>query len=69
MLRTLKLLRESKVVRSYRILDFKSGKDFFFKIKVVFKDSSELYVNEYVSKSEHLYSYHWQDKNGKLRIR
>ena len=36
MLRTLKLLRESKIVKSFEILDFKSGRDFyFFKIKVV----------------------------------
>jgi len=70
MLRILKLLRESKIVKSFEILDFKSGKDFyFFKIKVVLVDFSELYVREYVSEDDHLYSYHWQDKNGKLRIR
>lgn len=70
MLRTLELLKESSVVRSYEILDFKQGKNFYFlKIKARLVDESELYIREFVSENDFIYSYHWQDENGRLRIR
>jgi len=69
MLKTLELL-EHKLIKSYEILDFKQGKDFYFlKIKAVLIDNSELHVREYASEKEYLYSYHWQDEKGSLRIR
>jgi len=68
MLRTLELLKESSAVRSYKILDFKQGKNFYFlKVKARLVDGSELYIREFVSEKEFIYSYHWQDEKGKLR--
>jgi hypothetical protein len=67
---TLKLVEESKIVKSYEIQDFKEGRDFYFlKLKLIFIDDSMLYAREYVSQNEYLYSYHWQDKNSNLIIR
>jgi len=69
-LRTLELLDKNKVIKKYEVLDFKQGENFYFlKIKAVLLDDSELYIRKYVSKKVYLYSYHWQDENGVLRIR
>lgn len=69
MLKTLELLK-NKLVEGYEILDFKQGEDFYYlKLKAVLIDRSELHIREYVSDKEYLYSYHWQDENGSLRIR
>ncbi|HHT08978.1 MAG: DUF6516 family protein [Atribacterota bacterium] len=70
MLKKLNFIEKSKIVKSYEILDFKQGKDFYYiKIKLVFTDESEFYVREFISEKDYLYSYHWQNKDGKLRIR
>jgi hypothetical protein len=70
MLRILQLLKESKIIKSYELLDFKQGKDFYYvKIKAVLIDNSLLHVREFTSKDERIYSYHWQDKNGELICR
>ncbi len=69
MLKTLELLK-SKCIKSYDILDFKQGEEFYFlKLKAILVDNSELHIKEYVSEKEYLYSYHWQDEKGRLRIR
>ena len=69
MLKTLELLK-SKLVKSYELLDFKQGEDFYFlKLKAILIDNSELYIKEYISEKDYLYSYHWQDEKGSLRIR
>jgi hypothetical protein len=55
---------------NFEILDFRTFQDgFYIKIKAVLKDGSELYIREYVDVEERNYSYHWQDKEGKLIIR
>ncbi|NSW76733.1 MAG: hypothetical protein HPY68_08195 [Candidatus Atribacteria bacterium] len=70
MLRTLTLVEKSRVVKSHEIQDFQQGRDFYYlKLKIVLIDESELYVREYVSENEYLYSYHWQYRDGKLRTR
>lgn len=70
MQRILKLLQNSKIVDKFEILDFKSGKDFYYiKIKLEIKNSTELHIKEYISLKEVKYSYHWQEKNRKLIIR
>lgn len=70
MLKMLELLKSSEVVKSHELLDFKHGKGFnFLKVKALLVDNSQLYVREYVSEGERIYSYHWQDADGKLRIR
>jgi len=68
--KTLELLKKSPAVKAYDVLDFKQGKNFYFlKAKAKLADGSELYIREFVSENEFIYSYHWQDENGKLRIR
>lgn len=70
MLRTLELLEESLAVTRYEVLDFKQGEHFYFlKVKAQLADGSELHIREFVSEREFTYSYHWQDENGRLRIR
>jgi len=69
MLPTLELLRD-ELIKSYEILDFKSGESFYYlKVKAVFLDDSVLHVREYASSQDYLYSYHWQEEDGSLRIR
>jgi len=66
----LELLETSPVIETYGILDFRQGKDFYYiKAKAVLKDKGALYIREYISKEERLYSYHWQDKNSRLVCR
>jgi len=70
MLKTLKLVEESKIVKEYEIQDFKQGRKFYYlRIKIILVEESELYIKEYVSETEYLYSYHWQDRDGTLKIR
>ncbi len=70
MLKTLKLVEESGLVKKYLIQDFKQGRNFYYlRLKITLIDESELYIREYVSEAEYIYSYHWQDKDGSLRIR
>ena len=69
MLKILELLK-SKLVKSYELLDFKQGEDFYFlKLKAILIDNSELHIKEYISEKDYHYSYHWQDEKGSLRIR
>mgnify|MGYP001219756078 CR=1 FL=1 len=70
MLKTLKLAEESKLVKKSLIQDFKQGRNFYYlRLKLSLIDESELYIREYVSEIEYIYSYHWQDKDGNLKIR
>lgn len=47
MLKTLESI-QNNVIKSYEILDFKSGESFhFLKIKAVLIDDSELHIKEY----------------------
>ena len=69
MLRELELLEKSPIVKSFEILDYKDGSDFYFlKIKALLVDGSILYVREFVSKEEYVYSFQWQ-RNGELIVR
>lgn len=69
MLKTLESLRD-EIVKKYDILDFKTGETFYFlRIKADIIDSSVLHIREYVSSEDCLYSYHWQNEDGSLRVR
>jgi len=69
-LKTLKLINSSSIVKKYEIQDFKEDRDFYFlKLKITFIDNNILFVKEYVSQNEYLYSYHWQDNQDNLLIR
>ena len=70
MLKELKLLNNSRVIKDYKILDFKEGSNFYYlKIEATLIDDSKLYIKEHVSEEDYIYSFHWQDKNGDLIIR
>ncbi len=70
MLKILRFIEKSKIVKSFEIQDFKQGNNFYYyRIELILVDESLLYVREYVSDVDYLYSYHWQDREGKLRIR
>lgn len=69
MRRTLESLKD-KLIKSFEILDFKSGESFYFlRVKAILIDDSSLYIKEYCSLDGYFYSYHWQDQDGSLRIR
>ena len=69
MQRTLESLR-NKIIQGYEVLDFKSGENFYFlRVKAEIIDGSKLHIREYVSREESLYSYHWQNEDGSLRVR
>ena len=69
MLKTLESLRD-EIVKNYDILDFKTGETFYFlRIKAEIVDGSVLHIREYISIDNSLYSYHWQNEDGSLRVR
>jgi len=69
MQQTLESLQD-ELIKSFEILDFKSGKGFYFlKKTIVISDGSLLHIKEYRSLDDYLYSYHWQESDGSLRIR
>lgn len=68
--KTLRLLKTHKCLESYEIHDFKQGRDFYYlKIEAHLINKTRLFIREYVSAKEYLYSYHWQDGNEELIIR
>jgi len=61
---------QDELIKSFEILDFKSGESFYFlKVKAVIIDNSLLHIKEYSSLDSYFYSYHWQGRDGSLRIR
>ena len=70
MQKTLKLFKKSRIIKKHTILDYKSSsKAQYLKAKVELKNGDLLFLKEYISSTEHLYSYHWQKANGDLIIR
>jgi len=68
----LKLLAKySDVISSYKISRFEHfGQIFRFRAELILTDNTILYVRETVlSMSIRKYSYHWQDRRGKLIMR
>jgi len=60
MLKTLESLKTSKIIKKFDIIDFKKGSNFYFlKIEAELIDGSILFVKNYVSNIDYLYSYHW----------
>ena len=69
MRRTFESLKD-KLIKSFDILDFKSGESFYYlRVRAVLVDDSLLHIKEYRSLDSYLYSYHCQDQDGSLRIR
>ncbi|NHI95064.1 MAG: hypothetical protein EAX96_21415 [Candidatus Lokiarchaeota archaeon] len=70
MQKILKLFKESKIIKKYSILDFNSGQDFYYlKAKLELIDSTFLFIREFISSEEHIYSYHLQDAENNLITR
>ena len=68
--KTLTLLKTNPIIKSYDILDFKSGKDFYYiKAITTLKDDSNPFIREFISSSQYIYAYHWQAKNRNIIIR
>lgn len=66
----LKLLDNSKVIKSYEILSFEQeGSNYFFKCKISLINGTFLFVLESFRENSINYSYHWQDLENKLIIR
>ena len=66
----LKLLDNSKVVKSYEILSFEQeGSNYFFKCKISLINETFLFVLESLRDNTLNYSYHWQDSENKLLVR
>jgi len=52
MLKILQLLRASRSVKTFKVLDFKQGRDFYYlKLEAVLTTEEVLYIREYVSTS------------------
>ncbi len=70
MQKTLKLFNKSGIIKKHTILEIKySTSAQYLKARVELKNGDILHVKEYISSTEHLYSYHWQKENGDLIIR
>ena len=64
------MLKESSLVKSFDILDFKQGADFYYlKMNAYLIDSSLLSIRLFISSDNYNYSFHWQDSLGKLIVR
>lgn len=69
MQKILKLFEKSPIIQAYTILDYKSSSESkYLKAKLELKNGDLLYLKEYTSANEHLYSYHWQKPDGSLMI-
>lgn len=70
MQKTLKLLKSHPIIDSYIIHDYQSGESFYYlKATILFVNSTELHIREFISEEERTYSYHWQDTQGNFIIR
>lgn len=70
MVRTLHLLNEYEIIKSYEIQDYKQGNNFYYiKMQAKLVNNTILFIREYVSEEEYNYSYHWQAEDAQLIIR
>jgi hypothetical protein len=68
--KTLFAAERSRVVRKIEIKKAKLEPEFYLiKLKLTLVDNSILHVNEFLSEETFKYSYHWQDKKEKLKVR
>ena len=60
MQKILKFVEKSSFVKDFKVHDFKTGKEFaYIKLEILFKDSSKVYIREFVSSTQRKYSFHW----------
>lgn len=66
----LKLLESKDFVQEWNVLAHRVwDTGFYYKIRVLLSNDSTLQASEYKDIDERSYSFHWQDKEGKLIIR
>lgn len=66
MQKRLKLFKESKIIKSYTIFEYKSSsKVIYYKAKLELLNKDIVYITS----NEHIYSFHWQNENGELITR
>jgi hypothetical protein len=65
------IARYKHLIKSFHVLLYEQERESFrFKAQVIFTDSSNLYVKEYLFENkERKYSYHWSDSSGNLICR
>ncbi len=69
-MKELELLELSRIVKSFFILDYKQGTDFYYlKVKADIINDTVLSFRIYVSEQGYNYAFHWQDNNENLLIR
>ena len=57
MLKILELFKQSKIIKSYEILDLKTGEGtIYYKIKAILMNNTTLFVTEFISKDNIIYS-------------
>ena len=65
-----KLLSDSPIVKSFDVLEYKKWKDGrFYKLKIILRDESILFVRDYIDDKERNYSFQWQTYDSKLIVR
>jgi len=69
-LEIIKCLEKSQIIKKYDVLVFEMFEGgFYLKIRVLLTDDFLLFVREYSDIRERNYSYHWQDREGRLVMR
>lgn len=70
MFKTLLSAEKSRIVKKIEIKKAKLEPEFYLiKLELILTDGSILHVNEFVSEKSLKYSYHWRDRDGKLKVR
>jgi hypothetical protein len=60
-------LKKSGVARSWEVTEYRQWPEgFYFCLTIYVTDGSVLFIREYVSEKERMYSFHWQDSKGVL---
>lgn len=66
----LKLLDSKGFIERYTVLDNRTwDTGFYYKVRVYLQDASLFQASEYKQLTERVYSFHWQDAEGRLIIR
>lgn len=65
-----KWLDSSEIVSNYEVLEFQEDTEsFLLKLKIEFKNKSELFARESINRKLRKYSFHWRSENGQLIMR
>lgn len=60
MQKILKFVEKSLLVQDFKIHDFKTGTEFaYIKLEILLKNSSKVYIREFVNAKQRKYSLHW----------